>query len=617
MPPERLGPYRIVGTLGYGGMGAVYEGINEETGERAALKILAAALSKHENFRDRFKSEVDALRKLRHPNIVRLFGFGEQQGTLFYAMELVEGSSLEQEIQQGTIFGWKRVARIGVETCKALRHAHDRGVIHRDIKPANLLQGRDGRVKLSDFGIARLFGNTGLTGTGNVLGTVEYMAPEQANARSVDPRTDLYSLGGVMFALLAGRPPFRGATPLKVLEKQRSAPAEPVRRYAPGTPPEFEAMIAQLLEKDPDKRIANATLLQRRLEAMLHALADVPDSAELPADHTVADEDLAPGATPGSQEVSGLPAMPPTRPVGAGSVTPPHDAAPAEDELPETRVTSAFRAYARDDDGSGAPTRPADPVVSDEQQPGQATGEHFVSIAEDDLDRVEDAKEPHHALISLQTWLLAGCLIAAGATTWYLLQPPSADDLYGRIASATADGTLASYREAESDLARFLRLYPNDLRRPEVQAKLQEIELDRLEKRFVLQAKGWADTGKLLPVQRAYLEALRYAELDPDLGIPKLRALLRLYPDAMSGPTGDCLQLARRRLELLERQREQVSKVDAPWLQGRLDRADSNETDPDTARAIREAAIELYGDNPAMAEPVERARNALAEPEDG
>ncbi|NLE37880.1 MAG: serine/threonine protein kinase, partial [Pirellulaceae bacterium] len=139
MIPEKLGPYRLGRRLGRGGMGAVYEGLNEETGDRAAVKVLSGQFSHEEDFRQRFASEIETLRRLRHPNIVRLFGFGQQDDQLFYAMELVDGISLEEELRQGRRFHWQEVLRIARQTCDALRHAHDRGVIHRDIKPANLL----------------------------------------------------------------------------------------------------------------------------------------------------------------------------------------------------------------------------------------------------------------------------------------------------------------------------------------------------------------------------------------------------------------------------------------------------------------------------------------------
>ena len=233
MEIERLGPYQIVGMLGRGGMGAVYKAVHRETGEPAAVKLLSADLAQEEGFRSRFEAEIETLRKLHHPNIVRLFGFGEQEGQLFYAMELVDGNSLEEELRRGRRFDWREVTRIGIETCRALRHAHDRGVIHRDIKPGNLLLAADGRVKLSDFGIARLFGYSRLTSAGNVLGTAEYMAPEQAAGQPVDARADLYSLGALMYALLARRPVFRGKSLPEMLHKQRYEQPEPIRKHVP------------------------------------------------------------------------------------------------------------------------------------------------------------------------------------------------------------------------------------------------------------------------------------------------------------------------------------------------------------------------------------------------
>lgn len=349
MNPEQLGPYRIVGLLGRGGMGAVYRGVHVDTDEPAAIKVLAAGLAQEQGFRQRFEAEIETLRKLYHPNIVQLFGFGEQDGILFYAMELVEGSSLEEELRRGRRFEWREVARLGIQICRALRHAHDRGVIHRDIKPANLLLSADGRVKLSDFGIARLFGYTRLTAAGNVLGTVEYMAPEQADGRAVGPRADLYSLGGVFFALLARRPPFRARSLAEMLEKHRTATPEPVRRYAPETPIELEYLIAELLEKDPEKRVANATLVARRLEAMLRALGDHEPS--LPASQ------LPGGAARGGAGLSGQPAG------GAGPLPPTRLA----DEL------ASHRPPAKTPEGL-AQTLPA-PTMPFQKEPGAAPGQ--------------------------------------------------------------------------------------------------------------------------------------------------------------------------------------------------------------------------------------------------
>ena len=274
MPPlQRLGPYLVQQPLGSGGMGTVFLGIDETTGERAAVKVLSPALGADANFRERFGTEIETLKKLTHPNIVQLLGFGEQDGQLFYAMEMVDGLSLQQELQAGRRFEWREVARIGVQICQALKHAHDRGVIHRDLKPANLLHTPDDQIKLADFGIAKLYGMSQLTVAGGVIGTADYMSPEQGDGRGVTARSDLYSLGSVLFTLLAGRPPFASRTAAEVIHKLHYEEAIPVRRLAPDTPEEFELIIAQLLEKDPAKRVATALAVANRLKAMEYGLS--------------------------------------------------------------------------------------------------------------------------------------------------------------------------------------------------------------------------------------------------------------------------------------------------------------------------------------------------------
>ncbi len=270
---DKLGPYRLGKKLGQGGMGSVYEGVDEATGQRAAIKVLSPHLAGEEGFRVRFEAEIESLKKLRHPNIVRLYGYGEEDEYLFYAMELVEGTSLEEELRAGRRFHWREVTQLAIKLCKALKHAHDHGIIHRDIKPANLLLSTSGEIRLSDFGIARLFGNTRMTNDGGVLGTAEYMAPEQADGRPVTDRCDQYSLGGVMYALLAGRPPFRASTLVEMLQLQRFAEPQTVRRWAPDTPAELDRIVRQLLEKEPQKRFVNALILARALEAMERGLS--------------------------------------------------------------------------------------------------------------------------------------------------------------------------------------------------------------------------------------------------------------------------------------------------------------------------------------------------------
>ena len=347
---EKLGPYRLSKKLGQGGMGAVYEGLDTTTGAAAAVKVLSPQLAGDEGFRIRFQAEIESLKKLRHPNIVRLLGYGEEKGSLFYAMELVRGSSLEDELRAGRRFDWREVTDLAIKLCRALKHAHDSGVIHRDIKPANLLLSEDGQIKLSDFGIARLFGNTRLTSDGGVLGTAEYMAPEQADGRVVTDRCDQYSLGGVMYALLAGRPPFRAGTLLEMLQLQRYAEPEPVRRYAPATPVELDQIIGQLLEKDPQRRFANALILGRALESMQRGLS-LAESA-LRDDFAVAGHDayeLEPAIDPLAATVG------PTTP---DAKTPPPKSAPKTPKRPAGATDPIHSRTIVHTESPAAPRRP-------------------------------------------------------------------------------------------------------------------------------------------------------------------------------------------------------------------------------------------------------------------
>ncbi len=168
-------------------------------------------------FRRRFASEIETLTRLTHPNIVKAIGFGEEQGLLFYSMEFVDGHSLQDHLRQYKRLDWTEVIEIGIEVSAALKHAHDIGIVHRDLKPANLMLTRDGHVKLTDFGIAKLFGSDDMTVVGSVIGTADFMPPEQAEGKSVTVRSDFYSLGSVLYALLAGRAPFAGKSVPEVL----------------------------------------------------------------------------------------------------------------------------------------------------------------------------------------------------------------------------------------------------------------------------------------------------------------------------------------------------------------------------------------------------------------
>jgi serine/threonine-protein kinase len=454
------------------------------------------------------------------------------------------------------------------------------------------------------------------------------MAPEQAEGRPVGPRTDLYSLGAVLYCLLARRPPFRAGSLPEMLQKHRTAQPDPVRRHAPDTPAELEHIILQLLEKDPEKRIAHATLLARRLEAMVRALSIQPTTQEGRLLEQLADQlDEGPLAAPDRPREKGLttsreqterraPApeakdaqMPQassrvpdgrtaTHVLGAADRA---GAPEAAGELPETKATDAFQAYARTGASDAAPER---------------TGSsRFVVVGEKELDAAEAPQPPHAALISIHTWILAGALVAVGMTVWYFLQPPSADALYDRITAATADNTIESLLGAERTIQEFLVRYAGDSRCALLREQVREIELYRLERTFDRRAKGLTKSEDLLPIERAYLEAINQAAVDPHKGLARLQALVDLYQDRTdpSGPAGRCLELARRRCAELRPQVERMAADGQAELEGRLQRADEiAATNPAAARSMLQGLIDFYQDKPWAAEAVAQARAKLA-----
>jgi serine/threonine-protein kinase len=292
----RLGPYVIEQELGRGGMGRVYLAHEEPGGGQAAVKVLAPELAQDTGFLQRFQREIEALGQLDHPNIVRFFQAGFQDGHYFYAMEYVKGLSFEELLHQAGRLPWPEVLDAAVQVAPALKHAHDRGIIHRDLKPPNLLRTPGGVVKLMDFGIAKVFASTRLTATGGVVGTAEYLSPEQAAGKPVTKRSDLYSLGVVMYTLLAGRTPFVGDSFLDLLHKHRFSQFDRPQKLVPEIPYELDEVVCLLLEKDPANRPADGAVLQRILESIRRKQERKAHATQAsnPREHTVVDHQQAP-----------------------------------------------------------------------------------------------------------------------------------------------------------------------------------------------------------------------------------------------------------------------------------------------------------------------------------
>ena len=265
MHPPRVGPYLIDRKIGAGGMGTVYVGTHETSGQQAAIKVLPASLARQDGFILRFNREIDALKLLNHPNIVKFYESGTDDETYFYAMEYINGDTLTGRLRRDRKISWQETIQIAVQICAGLKHAHDVGVIHRDLKPSNLLIAADGAVKITDFGVAQVFAAEQLTITGAIIGTAEFMSPEQVEGRRADRRSDLYSLGTVLYTMLVGRPPFEGGSPAEIMQKQRFGRFDPPRSYDPEIPSWLDEIVCQLLEKNPEKRLPDAYVVSRRL----------------------------------------------------------------------------------------------------------------------------------------------------------------------------------------------------------------------------------------------------------------------------------------------------------------------------------------------------------------
>ena len=295
---RKIGPFQIESKLGVGGMGIVYRATYLKTGKIVALKALSPELCTDLKVAKRFEREMDILKKLEHPNIIRYYGGVSTPNQQFYAMEIISGGSLDVLLRKKGRFTWRQTVDYAMQVAKALEHAHNAGIVHRDLKPGNLLITKQGVIKLTDFGIARDSQATQLTQAGKTVGTLAYMAPEQITGKSpITRRTDLYALGCVMFQMLAGRTPFESSTQPELLFKHIEEEPPSVREFNPDCPRYLEVLIADLMEKDPDDRPFDALAVQVRLEEVITKVAEQDELAKTKASEaanaTVADSTQA------------------------------------------------------------------------------------------------------------------------------------------------------------------------------------------------------------------------------------------------------------------------------------------------------------------------------------
>lgn len=625
MHPTQLGPYTISAPLGRGGMGAVYEAVHNGTGQAVAVKTLATHLGDDASLRKRFAAEIETLKNLRHPCIVQLLAFGEEDGQPYFAMELVRGRSLEQLLRSGRRFTWRETVAIAIDVARALKSAHDHGVVHRDLKPANLLfpdePAADAAVKLADFGIARLFGSTTHTMAGMIVGTAEYMAPEQAAGRTVDHRVDLYALGLVMFAMLAGRPPFQGGQVTDVLERQRSEAPPRVSTRVADVPRELDELIDRLLAKDPTRRPGSALAVGRLLAAITKL---TPPPEALPG-----------GLESGQTAAVDLLAV--TRDFSESDT-----AAPRQAVIP---ADAAGRTVPADAQTMPLPTKADEALAQRITQPAVAANEaaaarvsRFTTLEELHTAMAAEAAARHRRDSILRGIASVAMLAAVAAAAVVLLRPPTADALHEQIMAIAGDPE-ADLRDARPLIERFLAAHAADPRAEAIRELDRTLDLDALERRARRRIGG----SVMPPLEREYRAAMAREEESPQACVAALQAILALHADDEPPPdaaaettpadasqadeTALWLALVQRQLDSLEARAAREREQDISRAKSTLAEADELATEAaatsdaveqqrllDRRRSLLLGIVEIYAARPHVADAVGRARKLLEAP---
>ena len=574
MALEKLGPYKFESVLGRGGMGTVYTGRHEKSDELHAVKVLAPTYAHDEHFRGRFESEIKALLKLDHPNIVRLISFGQEDGNLFFSMELVEGNSLFDMQRKGYQFDWKEILRIAKDVAHGLRHAHDRGIIHRDLKPGNLLRTAGGTVKLTDFGIAKAFGSNQNTGE-NVLGTMDFMSPEQAKGEPVTVRSDLYSLGTVLFTLLSGKPPFTANSIEESLRNLTHVPAPNIGTVVPNVPRELDKLIARLMEKKPEKRIATAQSLLHKIEEVEQTLKNYSEAKT--AHH--------PGSS--SNETFELAAD--------KKKSSPTDGFTFADNTDATKQISTSRqeqAKKRD--------RSSTVEITDHSAGASGTSAKKLDYFNEVSDRQREAARQieDDAQYGRGVWPLVAGLVAviamAGIGTYYATKKPSADALYETIYNAQTEP-----HKVLDEMQQFLEWYPDDQRQSQV-ANLKSVGdsikyYNQLTNRLVVRSKI-AGENRLTKLERQFVDIAELAKTDGAAAHAKMNAFVTVHesvPD-LSQRDLECVAAAKAYRYQIRSNARESAVADLNNIRAAMKTAAE---DPTKAASVYRSIIELYSDH--------------------
>ncbi|HEV2784996.1 MAG TPA: protein kinase, partial [Solirubrobacteraceae bacterium] len=294
------GRYRVRDRIGSGGMADVYDAEDVNLGRDVALKLLHRRFARDDQFVERFRRAASSAARLQHPNVVGVYDRGEHDGTYYIAMERLEGRTLKELIVEEAPLDQRRVIALGLQIAEAAQFAHENGVIHRDLKPHNVIVGADDQLKVTDFGIARA-GASEMTETGSIMGTAQYLSPEQAEGHAVTAASDVYSIGIVLYEMVAGRVPFEADSAVSIALKHLTEAPAPLAEFRPDVHPALEAVILRALVKDPAARYESAADLAADLRAARERIEAGQDGrgTVLPAGAVVP---VAGAAVPGEDE---------------------------------------------------------------------------------------------------------------------------------------------------------------------------------------------------------------------------------------------------------------------------------------------------------------------------
>jgi serine/threonine protein kinase len=637
--PIVLGPYRVVRVLGQGGMGIVYEALHERSNETVAVKVISQALAEESHFCRRFHREMHTMMMLKHPNIVQIIGTGEENQLLFYAMEYVDGENLQQRISREKRIPWSIVLDWAIEICGALKHSHNFGIIHRDLKPANLIIHPSGSIKLTDFGVAcQHYGKQPRATTpGSVIGTADFMAPEQAEGQDAQPRSDLYSLGAVCYYAITGRTPFTGKSIPEILFNVRYGTYTPLCKMSPNTPNEFCLLVDELLHRNLDERPPNAYVLENRLKALrvgLHRTSEAGTQAMVSgSDGAPSAEDAAADAYDGmtSINMSDYPSMADL-------------SSPDADQGDATRIASRNKHNKQSSDPipplakkprtSVFPVDEADPHIAGpheetrvvasgvlKEKPAEnpeVTGvNRYREVTERDRERAMLGTDSQLPESHWQQWqgiagllaLLATCIALA---LWFS-RPPDADSMLRPIQAAFESGDEDRRIEVRDAAAEFLRLYPDHENADRLSRAIDEVDaqlaLRQLQRRAALQTPSQLDT-----IEGPLLDATRLLSSQPAEALKKLDSLLVVFQnrDGLTRRQKQLLHAATITRDQLEKSpSEPVDVTSLAQLEDRVRWAEAN-LDADNRVAFLRSLILLYADKPWAKPLVESAQFKLS-----